>query len=65
MKDEQIKQILENQFHIMRYLYATETCKIPMFEEGLYEQIGETMKYCKSKKKNKTLKDRTEGALSS
>lgn len=38
------KLILENQFHIMRYLYATETTKIPMFEEDLYKQIKKTMK---------------------
>ena len=36
------KQILRNQFHIMRYLWSTETSKIKMFEESIFKQIKRT-----------------------
>ena len=36
------RQILRNQFHIMRYLWSTETSKIKMFEESIFKQIKRT-----------------------
>jgi uncharacterized protein YfbU (UPF0304 family) len=37
------RQILVNQLKIMKYLWTTETAKIPMMEDGLYKQIQSTM----------------------
>jgi len=40
---QKLDLILDNQFHIMRFLWSSETSKVPMFAEGLQKQIEKTM----------------------